>query len=271
MKKKFKMILFSFLLMLVLVSCASVGNQGDKNDSSGGLENSEAGNTFISDRKIIYRVELSLKAKDLIETSNQIKALLENDEWIESEHLSTNSNYLTLRVKSSRLNGFVASIRGDFETTNYSMSSVDVSLDYLDTSASKEALENELARLQTLYATANINEMININRRISEVESQLLQISRRLTEYDSLVDFSTVVIWIYGPAGSPNPPSYVSKLSRAFASGWEAVKGILSGVSQAIVFIVPLLVIIVPVGGAVTFVYYKKKQKKNKDDSDDLE
>ncbi len=269
MKRKILMFLTALLFVLFLVSCSSNNSfEHDLNDE-GGLTTNDVGNVFESERKIIYFVEISLKTKKLDETTNQIKASLENDEWVEQEDLSTNSNYIILRVKSSRLNAFVNSLKGNYETTNYKMTSTDVSLDYVDTSASKQALQNQLDRLSELYSNASVHEMIEIDRRISEVEKQLLQIEKRLNNYDSLIEYSTIKIWIYGPTASPNPPSYGTKLSRAFSSGWSAVKTIFSGFSQAVVFLVPLLIIIVPASGIVVGIHFVNKKRKNKREKDE--
>ncbi len=265
MKRNFFRITISLFLVLLLVSCSAKSSYDpnqDYNNETGIMDS--AGNILISERKIIYTVDISLKAKKLEETTASIKALLEDEEWVEKETSTSSTNYLILRVKSSRLNAFIDNLRGNYETTNYTLTSKDVSLDYLDSSASKEALENELARLLQLYETANVNEMININRRIYEVEQELIKINRILNTYDSLVDYSTVSIWIYGPTGNPNPPTYGNKLSTTLQAGWNAVKSLLTVASQVIVFLVPFLIIIVPVTGAAIGLNYYLKQKKKK-------
>lgn len=265
MKKRLFILLTTLFLALSLVACNS-GYNGKNNDTDssgegGGLENSEINNQ--SERKIIYRVNISLKAENLSKTTGEIKALLENDEWVEGERVTTNTNHITLRIKSSRLSSFTNKLKGDYETTNYEMTSTDVSLDYLNTNAIKESLENELDRLNQLYTEASVYDMISISQRISQVDAQLRQIERKLNEYDSLVDYSVVTIWIYGPKGSPNPPSYGTKLSNAFKLGWTSVKAIFSFFSQAVVFLVPFLIIVVPISGAAIGIYfYSKKRKK---------
>lgn len=271
MKRKGLFTILLLVLLVFLISCANESGRrtdNENNDNNSSEEIDGGNNLSTSNRKIIYTVDISLKSNDLPKTTNEIKGLLKTDEWIDSERLTKDTNYLIVRVKSSRLTTFTNTLKDNYETNNYQMDSTDISLDYIDVSAKKESLELELSRLLELYENASINEMININRRISEVENELRNINKRLNEYDSLIDYSIVKIWIYGPKASPTPPSYKSKISKSFKNGIDAVKLIFTSVSQLIVFFIPLLIIVLPVGGIVAVIIYYNKRKKDKNNKE---
>src|SRR5690554_1586119 len=268
MKKRVLLFLVVLMSLLVLTACSADSNfSGVESDNAGGGE----GSSIVVDntnRKIIYTANLSIKSKDLLATTNEIKDMLLEDEWIESEDLTSNSNYITFRIKTSRLNGFIDSIRTNNETTNFRLESKDVSIHYLDVSSRIEAYELEKARLMELFENASMYEMIQINERISSIDAQLITLNRTILEYDSLVDYSVVKLWIYGPTANPNPPSYGSRLSRTFKTGWNGVVIVLQTSLQVVVFLIPFLVIIVPVGGIVlgVTVYRKRRRDKEKEE-----
>lgn len=266
MRKKFVFVFILVLALQVLVGCSAGIYNNDAGEDLGGGD----GQSVIvatNNRKIIYTANLSVKSKDLLKTTNEVKGFLLEDEWVESESLTSNSNAITLRVKTDHLNAFIAQIRSDYETTNFKLDSKDVSLDYLDASARKESLESERRRLVELYEEATIHEMITIESRISDIDTELIKLERRLLEFDSLVDYSTVHIWIYGPTADPNPPSYGTRLSNTIKMGWKTVVAIVQGLFQSVVFLIPFLVILVPVGGTVFgIIYYKRKKKSQKEE-----
>lgn len=265
MKKRVLLFIVLLMSLLVLTACSSGSNYNDGDAVGEGSGESSSIIVDNTNRKIIYTVNLSIKSKDLLATTNDIKEMLVEDEWIESEELTSNSNYITFRVKTSRLNSFIDSIRTSNETTNFRLESKDVSINYLDVSSRIEAFELEKARLMELYENASMYEMIQINERISQIDSQLISLNRTILEYDSLVDYSVVKLWIYGPTANPNPPSYGSRLSNTFKTGWNGVVIVLQTSLQVIVFLIPFLVIIVPVGGIVLGVTYYRKRKRNQD------
>ncbi|HHT55580.1 MAG TPA: DUF4349 domain-containing protein [Acholeplasma sp.] len=263
MKKRILLFFVLLMSLFLLTACSADSNFGADNSQG---EGSGEGSSIVVDntnRKIIYTANLSIKSPDLIKTTNEIKDLLLEDEWIESEDLTSNSNYITFRIKTSRLNSFIDSIRTNNETTNFRLESKDVSINYLDVSSRIEAFELEKARLMELYENASMYEMIQINERISQIDSQLISLNRTILEYDSLVDYSVVKLWIYGPTANPNPPSYGTKLSRTFKMGWNGVVTVLQTSLQVVVFLIPFLIIIVPVGGIVWGISIYRKRKKD--------
>lgn len=263
MIKKLFLVPLIFLTLLLLVGCSA--NNGPKDN--GGSEEQGGSSSVIADnsnRKIIYTAHLSIKTNNLGETTAKIKVLLDSSEWVQEENLTENNNYLTIRIKTSRLNAFLNELKNDYETTNYRLESKDVSLDYINIAAKKDALTKERERLVELYENASINDMIMINRRIGEVDQELIRIERQLLEYDSLVDYSTVNLWIHGPKSSPKPPTLSNKVSRSFNAGWDSTVVLFHSFVQVIVFIIPLLIIIVPVSLIIIFFVIRNKRKNKK-------
>lgn len=253
-------IVFAILICSVLlVSCSS--NSKDRSNESNSNSNS---NTYTENRKIIYNASISVSSDDLNKTTNELKVLLVEDDWVENEKTTETSNYITFRIKTSRLTPFIDSIKSNYKTSNYSLEAKDISLDYIDLSTKITALKAEEARLIELYDNASVNDMIMINQRLSAIEAELIKLQGSLNVLDDLVEYSVVKVWIYGPKESANPPKIGSNLGNAFSTGWNAVLSIIDFILSAIVFFIPFLLLTVPLAGIVVLTMHLNKKKKAK-------
>jgi hypothetical protein len=69
----------------------------------------------------------------------------------------------------------------------------DITLQYVDTAARVSALETEQTRLLELLAAAeDLSEILEIEKRLSEVSYMLESHASQLRTYDNLVDYATV-------------------------------------------------------------------------------
>lgn len=156
--------------------------------------------------KLIWRANLSMETLKFDKTLQQVSALVsELGGFIESSSSSGGSdasgNYInqyasiTARIPSKDLNGFISRLNDCGTITNQRLSSENISLEYADTEARKQALQTEYDRLLELMAQAeNIDTVIAIEARLSEVRLQLDSLSSQLRTYDNLVDYSTVYL-----------------------------------------------------------------------------
>lgn len=272
MKKKLTLLLLLIISIFAFAGCSAP--DGRVPDSGNGGSGTTEQGLILTDptRKIIYTVDIRIKTKDLIGTTNEIKAKLDSTEdWVEKENLTDNSNYITLRIKNTRLNAFINSLKNDYETTSFNLESEDVSLDYADVQVKKQALQATITKLEWYkQGETNINTLMEIDREIEKKQYELDKIERQILVYDQLVQFSTVKVYLYGEKASPTPPTYGKTLSNSFKGGWEAVVSILKFILQAIVTLIPFGIVIIPVGGIVLGIVFRDKIKsrfrKNKEE-----
>lgn len=103
------------------------------------------------------------------------------------------STSFTLRIPSKNLNGFLGKLEECGTIMRQTLSSENISLQYADTEARKQALQSEYDRLIELMAQAeNVDAVIAVEARLSDVRLQLDSLSSQLRTYDNLVDYSTV-------------------------------------------------------------------------------
>lgn len=161
-------------------------------------------NSSVGGRKLIVNVSLYIET---LEFDNFVSLLqqkvAETGGYIESSDISGNSyNYshnrsasFTCRIPSAKLDGFLTMVDGIGNVTSSYKQQKDVTLSYVDTEARITALQTEYDRLIELLAEAeNIDTIISLEERLSEVRYQLESYKSQLRTYDNLIDYSTVEI-----------------------------------------------------------------------------
>ena len=156
--------------------------------------------------KLIWRASVTMETLDFDKTMESIrKTADELGGFVESSSSSGGSNArgnyrpkdasLTLRIPAKNLTGFLGKMEDCGTITYQDLSSENISLEYADTQARKDALKAEYDRLLELMAQAeNIDTVIAIEARLSQVRLEMDSLSSRLRTFDNLVDYSTVYI-----------------------------------------------------------------------------
>ena len=110
------------------------------------------------DLKLIWRASVSMETLEFDQSVQQITDLVsEMGGFVESSSSSGGSDasgnysskyaYLTIRVPSDKLTGFMGSLNDCGTITSQNLSSENISLEYADTEARREALQNDYDRL----------------------------------------------------------------------------------------------------------------------------
>lgn len=251
------------MLLAVLTACG-----GDKNAGF------EPGGTHVTDeqdksdgnivfegveRKIVYRVHLDIYAEDAAGLGEIIKVqTAEKGGYIESSRENNGTGYVTYvfvaRIPTSELDGFLAAVETGGKVTNKTVSTTDITTQYVSAQARTEALEAEREALGNLLANAATTaDVIAISERISKINAELGALEKELNEYDSLVDYSTVTVSIT----QETPPaaderSFGEKLGDLFVNSFKSLgtvfKGILIGITAAF----PYLLILAGIAAVIT-------------------
>lgn len=262
MKKRisFIVLVLSLLLTMILVGCSSSdsdANYGyDRNpENKGDIENvSESGETS-PDRKIIYTASVSITSSDVTVTEKAIRDSLNSDEWVEQSSKYDGSLTVTVRIKTERLDSFINSLDGLGTIRSKEINSKDVSIDYYDNVTRKTTLETEQARLLVLLDKAeSISDILQINKRLSEIESELKKIDGTIKNYDSLVEYSQVTVTVRTPY-EEQKETFGSKLSRGFETGLKVAENLF-------IFVLVIIPFVIVIGGIVVLIIFLVKRKK---------
>lgn len=248
---KIKLLLLFIVFALLFVGCANAGNKDENNDGIDIGSSSE-------ERIIIYKTRINITVDDHEETYKTIKDMLSSDEWFDKVNIYETSISLVIRVKSTRLDDFLSQLRELGEVDFFEKEATDISLSYYDKQNRLRALEAELDRLLALYEEASFQEMLIINNRISEVNTEIDKLKSDINYYENLVEYSTITLNLYGKY---KKNSFGKEISEAFSSGVELLVDIFEAFVILISFLAPISIILIPVA-VLIFILTKKRKKK---------
>ncbi len=162
------------------------------------------GNT--TNRKLIKTVNMSVETKEF---DNLISGIEEQvaatGGYIESSSISNNNYYnnrnsvryanYTVRIPANQLNSFLERVKGVSNVVSINQDVRDVTLSYTDLESHKKSLKTEQERLLALLENAdNMEDIITIEERLSEVRYEIESMESQLRVMDNQVDYSTVYI-----------------------------------------------------------------------------
>ena len=171
----------------------------------------------------------------------------------------------TIRVPESSLDAFLTGIEGIATVTNKTLGEQDVTLDYVDMESHVKTLEIEQERLLALLEKAeNLDSIIKLEERLSEVRYRIESYQSKLRTYDDRIAYSTVHIYIY---------EVTRVAEKAPATLWERIRNgwkntmydITDGAEDFVVWFVvnlPYLVFWAAVIVVLVVVFKKKRAKR---------
>jgi hypothetical protein len=157
-------------------------------------------------RKLIRTVTMELQTLEFDTFTAEIDAMVtEFGGYVQSSSFNGNSLYstsdrnagYTLRIPADKLDSLLERIGGMANVTYQNEETQDVTLDYIDIEAHKESLQTEYDRLLELLAMAeNVDAIVTLEARLSEVRYQIESYESQLRLYDNQVDYSTVYLTV---------------------------------------------------------------------------
>lgn len=249
-------------LLLVIFTCVSFVACGSKSvydsdrapgASVGNGAESEKGNLTSSivdgdiNRKIVYSVDMDMEVENvsavkeaIAKKNKELGGYVESNRENYSEGECTYVN-ITFRIPTEKLDELIASIEGQGGIESKSVSTTDITTEYVSAEAEKLALEERKQQLQQILDETEMTagERIQMVNEISAVNTQLQSIELIISQYDAKVDYSTVYV----------------RISQQ-ASLWETV-------APAIIFFVFIVTVAAAVVLTVVISCRIKKKKAN--------
>lgn len=171
--------------------------------SDDAVEGSESPEVADTSRKLIKNVDLEVETEefdDLLTTIEQKTEALAG--YIEESYTYNGSAYrggstrnasLTIRIPAGKLNTFLSEVAEVSNVISRNERVTDVTLQYVDMESHKKALVAEQDRLLELLEQAeNIEDIISIESRLSEVRYQIESMESQLRTMDNQVSYSTI-------------------------------------------------------------------------------
>ncbi|MDC8005115.1 DUF4349 domain-containing protein [Aureisphaera galaxeae] len=222
--------------------------------------------TEAAQQKIIKTAQLEFETKDLEATQGKIQDLVRQHEGLvqnDNSGKSYNKLYqnVTVRVPSENFDAFVDGVSEGVEYFDRrDISQKDVSEEFVDLKArlkAKKELENRY--LELLKKAKNVEEMLEIERELSNIREEIEAKQGRLEYLKNRVSLSTVTIHFYKVTAKTGVTvSYGQKMVNALKGGWDGISVFFLG----ILYLWPLFLIF----GILFFIlrrYLKRRKAKN--------
>lgn len=245
--------------------------------------NTASGSTVSSlpqNRKFIITVSMDTETEDMDALLAALNAKIGSlSGYIEDQNIYNGSTYsssrryrsanLTVRVPVQQLDAFTEEVKGLANVTSASQSTQDVTLRYVDTQSRVTALETERDRLLTWMEEAEtMQDLLEIEARLTEVRYQLEQYSSQLRVLDNQVDFATIDLNIrevqeYTPVAEQ---TLWERISEGFQGSLKDIGEFFEDLFAWLIIDLPYLLLLAAVIFAIVFLskrgYRKHKAKK---------
>ena len=243
---------------------------------SGNNKVDQTGTDVLQDRKLIRKIHMSAETEDmdaLLAHIDQRVGQLEG--YIEARDIYNGSAYygsrnrsatLTIRIPADKLDGFVQQIGEVSNIISNKETSDDVTLKYTDMESRLKVLRTEEERLLAFMEEAkSVSEMLEIEKRLTEVQAQLDSLTSQLKVYDNLVDYGTIYLSVeeveqYTEVPEKDPTMW-QRISTGFVNSAKNVWSFLKGIVVVLIVALPYLAL-VAVAGIVVWLIIRRKRKK---------
>lgn len=219
------------------------------------------------EEKLVYTCDLTIETitykETMAEIEEQIKAFsgiiesqneYDNDSgWYINGHTKTAGTLestITVRIPSKDYQAFLKSLDGKGKMTHKSMNVTNISRTYYDTSAAIEALKIQEKRLLKMMDEAKtIEDMIRVEDRLTQVQTELNQYRTRLESMDTQVAYSTVTMTIREvleyqiTQEGKKTNTFIERLKNTFEESWSGFLSFMEGLLFFFIRIFPFAVI----------------------------
>ena len=183
--------------------------------------------------------------------------------------MDRSANYV-VRIPCAKFDAFMAMTNGIGNVTSSSRTAENVTSQYTDYEARLSSLNTQEERLLAmLEKSEDLESLITLEQRLSEVRYEIESIERNLRNLDQRLAYSTVTLWlqeveVYTPTVTVQR-TFGEKLSDAFADGWRGFVRGLQGFVLWLAESLPSLVVLAVIAGGVVLVIVRiRKRAKRK-------
>lgn len=185
--------------------------------------------------------------------------------YIQNSSISTNMDdrryyNACIRIPAESYNDFLSTTKADVNVTYYSENTDDITDTYTDLEARINSLKEEEKKVLEFYDQAtNLEELMSIENRLTDIRYEIDSLQTRIKNYDLLVNYSTLNISIVETkVYTKTNDNFFSKLGLNFVNGWSNFINVIEDIVLGIVYNlwIVLLVVVIIIG----IVIYKKKR-----------
>jgi len=228
-------------------------------------------------QKLIRTLYVDAETENMDDLLPKVEArIAELGGYVEAREITNSSLYdqngksyasLTIRIPAENVDAFVDHVADASNITSNRETTDDVTLQYVAVESRITALQTEEARLLELMAKAEtMNDLLQIESRLTEVRTELEQVTSQLRVYDNLVNYGTIHLTLseVEKYTEPEPEGFWDRVTSGMGDSWESLgDGFMSFLAVLIIALPYVLVIAAP-AIVIWIVLRRKKKKANK-------
>ena len=273
MARRYRVLALVLAVMLLAACSSSSRDSYDGSDDSYSPPGDETSENVPGDivRHVIYEARLRLSVKDLNEAVDQLtRRATEVGGYVSGSvrenHPERPSANITYRVPQPEYAGFLVFAGSLGNAEHESVSSTDVTEEFVDLEARLTNRQLHEERLTNMFAQANtIDELIVVERELVRVREDIERLQGRLRYLSENIAMSTVEVYLYQTQGETQipglgPVGINETLRRALKALVNSSTLFLDFISFIFVALFAALPFAVPVG-LVTFVILRRRRK----------
>jgi hypothetical protein len=235
-------------------------NKNDGNDKNQQYQPPQVQPKIDWDKKIIKTANLNLEVKkyndfykSIREKVTQLGGYVAQEQQTQTEYKLENT--LVIKVPVDQFDNTLSQVTTGVEKINEKrITSEDVTGEVIDTKSRIEAKRQiRLKYLDLLKQAKNMEEILNVQSEINDVQEEIESATGRVNYLTHSADYSTINLTFYevlnASAVNNDRPSFATRISNAFSSGWSWVGELFVG----LISIWPLLLLVLGV-----FLFWKK-------------
>lgn len=250
------------------------GEMSSDKAETGGGSSLEIGVTDPQ-RKLVYTVSYSIQTTEFGFSLPKLQSLCaELGGYVESSSVEGTTRrfaQLVLRIPADSLNTFFSRVGEVGSVTSESMSTQDVTLEYVDYTARLDSLKTRETRILALLDGAtDLQYVLDIETELADIRYEIESVTSKLNKLSSLVSYSTVNVnlsEVYTLSDvKAEPQTFGEKLGDTFGSSVERVwNGLQAVVIWFLGNIIEILLVLILLGAvALVTVLLLRKTGRNK-------
>lgn len=285
--KKNRIVSVLLVLVFILTFLAGCSASPSKNEIMGDAQVPPTGDGIYEDskpvesvpveqgRKLIRKVSIQSETDDqdalLSDLEARVAALggyIQN-KTVNNSQSGWRSANLVLRIPADKLDAFVNHVEGATNILSVNETAEDITLNYIATQSRITALETEQSRLLELLSQArNLDEILQLESRLTDVRTELEKHRSQLNVYNNLVDYATVNLSITEVKEYTQVEEEEPSVWQRIGSGFvKSVKGVWTIIREFFVFLIvalPYLLLVAVVAVVVILITRKSKTSRTK-------
>ena len=266
MKNMKKLINSIGIIILTLIFGCENHEQGSKSMNIGEMRIYDEEQPIVEpnyeiQRKLIKNGEIEFESENLIDTRKDVfkaiqkfKGFLSSDNEYKNSHEISNS--LIIRVPSKNFDNLLNEITiGVTKFDRKEIKIKDVTAEFLDVETrlkTKKRLENRY--LEILKRANTVTEILEVEKQIGDLRSDIESSEGRLKYLNNQVSFSTLNVRIYETVSEQT--EFGKKFKNGFKNGWD-------NLILFLVFLVNIWPFIFIIAGIVILIKFWRKRRKN--------